>query len=104
MAAATGELAASEERYRSLISTMSDGVLLFGPSGEIAAFNPAAEDIMGLSGDQMMGRDPIDRRWRTVHEDGAPMPREERPSRVTAAHRAAPRAGRSWGSTSRMAS
>ncbi len=83
VAAATGELAASEDRYRSVISTMSDGVLLFGPSGEIAAFNPAAEDMMGLSGDQMMGRDPTDRRWRTVHEDGAFMPREERPSRVT---------------------
>ena len=83
VAAATGELAASEDRYRSLISTMSDGVLLFGPSGEIAAFNPAAEDMMGLSGDQMMGRDPTDPRWRTVHEDGTLMPREERPSQVT---------------------
>ena len=80
---ATEELAASEGRYRSLISTMSDGVLLFGRSGEIVAHNPAAEDILGLTGNQMRDRDPTDRLWRTVREDGAKMPREERPTNVT---------------------
>ena len=38
---------------------------------------------MGLSGDQMMDRDPTDPRWRTVHEDGTLMPRDERPSQLT---------------------
>jgi diguanylate cyclase (GGDEF)-like protein/PAS domain S-box-containing protein len=81
--AATRELTAGEERYRSLVSTMSDGVILVGPSGEIVECNPAAEEILGLSPSQMEDRDPTDPRWRTVHEDGTPMPREERPSHVT---------------------
>ena len=64
----------STDKVDTEIPSEADGVLVFGPSGEIAAFNPAAEDIMGLSGDQLMDRDPIDARWRTVDEDGHLLP------------------------------
>ena len=52
-------------------------------SGEIVACNPAAERILGLTRDQMMGRTSVDPRWRTIHEDGSPFPGEDHPSITT---------------------
>ena len=53
------------------LAALSEGVVLHLASGEIAACNPAAERILGLTQDQMMGRTSIDPRWRAVHEDGS---------------------------------
>jgi PAS domain S-box-containing protein len=73
----------SEERYRSLIAAMAEGIILQDATGVIRTYNAAAESILGLSADQLMGLAPIDSRWRTVKEDGEPFPREEHPINVT---------------------
>jgi PAS domain S-box-containing protein len=72
----------SEERYRSVIAAMQDGVLVFDAGGSIVSCNAAAERILGLSSEQIMGRSPHDPRWRSVLEDGAPTP-DENPAMIT---------------------
>jgi PAS domain S-box-containing protein len=76
-------LRASEERYRSVIAAMRDGIVLLDADGSIQSCNAAAERILGLSAEQMMGRTPHDPRWRAIHEDGSPFPGETHPPMVT---------------------
>jgi PAS domain S-box-containing protein len=73
----------SEERYRSVIAAMQDGITLLNADGTIYACNSAAERILGLSADQIMGRTPYDPRWRAIHEDGSPFPGDTHPPIVT---------------------
>ncbi len=73
----------SEERYRSLIAAMAEGIVLEDANGVVRTWNVAAERILGLSVEQLMGRTSIDPRWRAIMEDGEPFPREEQPIAVT---------------------
>lgn len=73
----------SEARYRSVVNAMSEGIVLQNRDGTIGACNEAAERILGLTADQMMGRTSIDPHWRSIHEDGSPYPGETHPAMVT---------------------
>ena len=73
----------SEERYRTVINTMSEGAILQSADGIIQTTNAAAERILGLTQDQIMGRTSMDPRWSAVHEDGSPFPGETHPVMVT---------------------
>jgi PAS domain S-box-containing protein len=81
--AAEMALRESEERYRTTISSISEGIVLQGIDGKIQLCNAAAERILGLTAEQMMGRTSIDPRWAAVHEDGSPFPGETHPAMVT---------------------
>jgi PAS domain S-box-containing protein len=81
--AAEQALHASEQRYRSVIAAMQDGIVLMDADGSIRECNAAAERILGLSAAQMMGRTPHDPRWQAIHEDGSPFPGETHPPMVT---------------------
>ncbi len=76
------ELQASEERFRVLFETMSQGVVFQDSSGRIEMANPAAERILGLTQDQLLGRTSLDTRWKTVREDGTDFPGAEHPAMV----------------------
>src|SRR5262249_34421934 len=73
----------SEERYRSVIAAMKDGILLLDADGSIRACNASAERILGLSEEQMMGNPPTDPPWGATREDGSPFPEGSRPTMVT---------------------
>jgi PAS domain S-box-containing protein len=73
----------SEDRYRSVIAAMQDGIVLLDAEGGIYDCNAAAERILGLSADQIVGRTPHDPRWRAIHEDGSPFPGEMHPPMIT---------------------
>jgi PAS domain S-box-containing protein len=60
----------SEERYRSLITTMAEGVVMLNRTGEVIACNPAAERILGLTQAQMLGQDSLDLRFMDRPEAG----------------------------------
>jgi PAS domain S-box-containing protein len=74
------ELRDSEERYRTVINAMSEGVVVHQADGRIIDSNQSAQLILGLTAAQMVGRDNFDPRWRTVRPDGSPFPPEEHPS------------------------
>jgi PAS domain S-box-containing protein len=80
---AADALRESEHRYQSIITTMSEGVIMQQQDGTIESCNAAAERILGLSADQMMGLTSIDPRWQAIHEDGRPFPGETHPAMVT---------------------
>lgn len=73
----------SEERYRSLIAAMVEGIILQDATGEIRTYNAALERILGLSADQLMGLTSIDALWRAITEDGKLFPASEYPINVT---------------------
>ncbi|MFA4932444.1 MAG: PAS domain S-box protein [Caldisericia bacterium] len=73
-------LAVSEERYRTLFESMDIGVLYFAPDDTIMSANPAAEDILGLTHGEIVGRRPMDPQWRNAHEDGSEFPGKSLPS------------------------
>ena len=60
----------SEEKYRKLFETILLGVVYYDDSGKIISTNPAAEEILGLSFDQMQGRTSTFPKWKSIHEDG----------------------------------
>ncbi|MDG6229444.1 MAG: PAS domain S-box protein [Candidatus Thermoplasmatota archaeon] len=73
----------SEERYRTLFETMGQGVVYQDKHGKIISANPAAEQILGVTLDQLQGRTSIDPRWKTIHEDGTEYPGDTHPSMVS---------------------
>lgn len=73
---------ASERHFRHLFDTMDQGVVYQDSDGRIINANPAAARLLGLSLDQLMGRDSMDPRWHAMREDGTPFPGEEHPSMV----------------------
>ncbi len=76
-------LGESEQRYRSVIAAMQDGIVLLDANGSIRACNFSAERILGLSAQQMMGRTSLDPRWQAIHEDGTVFPGDTFPAAVT---------------------
>ncbi len=70
----------SEERFRTLFETMAQGVIYHQPDGRIISANPAAQRIVGLSLEQMLGHSPTSANMRTLREDGTELPGEEYPA------------------------
>ncbi|KDF00962.1 hypothetical protein Y900_018990 [Mycolicibacterium aromaticivorans JS19b1 = JCM 16368] len=46
------------------------GIVVQNADGEIIAASPVAQEILGLSSDQMLGRTSQDPRWAAVDEGG----------------------------------
>lgn len=75
-------LKARERLYRSVLSSMSEGIVSHARDGAIEWANPSAERILGLSAAQMRGLTPIDPNWQAIHEDGSPFPGATHPASV----------------------
>lgn len=73
----------AERKYESIVESMTEGVVMQAPDGAIIACNDAAEEILGLTKDQMMGRSSIDRRWRAIQENGSDFPGDQHPAMLT---------------------
>ncbi len=73
----------SEALHRSVIAGMVEGVVVQEASGTITFANAAAEQILGLSSDDLRDRSSSGPRWKTIHEDGSPFPGETHPAVVT---------------------
>lgn len=73
----------AEEHYRSLFVAMAEGVVLHARDGRVMDANGAAEGILDLSRDQILGKTSWDPHWQAVHEDGTPFPGGEHPASVT---------------------
>ncbi|MDD4689553.1 MAG: PAS domain S-box protein [Eubacteriales bacterium] len=79
---AEADLQASESKYRRLYETMAQGVVYQAADGRILSANPAAERILGLSLDQMMGMSSLDPGWGTIREDGSKISGSDHPSMI----------------------
>jgi len=72
----------SEERYRGLFETMSQGVIYYDVNKKVIGCNPAAETIMNITEQEMIGRHPWTICSQIIKEDGTPFPIEEHPAVV----------------------
>ena len=72
----------TEERFRMAIEAIHDGLVIQEADGKIVVCNPRAEQILGLTRAQMMGRTFCDPCWHAIHEDGTPFPGETHPAMV----------------------
>ncbi|MEN9309830.1 MAG: putative sensory/regulatory protein RpfC [Fibrobacterota bacterium] len=69
----------SEERHRSLVTAMSEGVLYQSASSRIDACNPAAYGILGCSRDELVGRLPDGLGLEFLGADGENIPLQDLP-------------------------
>jgi diguanylate cyclase (GGDEF)-like protein len=77
------KLRAEEYRFRTVVETMTEGVVVQDKQGTIVASNKSAETILGLTAEQMAGRNSIDPRWRSIHRDGSDFPGHAHPAMMT---------------------
>lgn len=73
----------SEERYRSVLETINDGVILQAASGEILTWNKGAENLFGISREDAVGQKPDDMDWPTIRTDGSRYEGKDHPSMRT---------------------
>ena len=76
------ELRKSEKEHRRLFETMVQGVVYQDANGKIISANPAAERILGLSLDQMIGKTSVNPQWRMIKEDGTEVPGKDHPAMI----------------------
>jgi len=72
----------SEEKYRTLFETMTQGVLYYDLEGRIIDSNPAAKRIIGLSLDQMKEGKSCDPAWSIVQDDESDLSWEDHPTNM----------------------
>ena len=76
----TRELRESEENYRSLIQKVQTGIVLHDGQGRILNSNRMAQKLLGLSADQILGKDLVDSEWHFLREDNSILPVTEYPA------------------------
>ncbi|MDY6873168.1 MAG: PAS domain S-box protein [Chloroflexota bacterium] len=79
---AENQLRQSEKKYRTLYTSMTQGVIYQNSKGEILSANFAAEHILGLSLAEMQGKSPSDPAWKAIRMNGDALPGEEHPAMV----------------------
>jgi diguanylate cyclase (GGDEF)-like protein/PAS domain S-box-containing protein len=72
-----------EGRYRTVVNSANEGILVYDRKLDIVAANAAAERILGVPEARLIGRPGFTSLFACVREDGAPLPEEERPARLT---------------------
>lgn len=73
------------EKYWNLFNHLVQGVVYHDQSGQIIQANPAAERILGLTNQQILGKSSVDPSWKSIREDGSPFPGEEHPAMIALA-------------------
>lgn len=70
----------SEQKYRTLFENLSQGVFYQNQSGQITEANDAATRMLGMTREQLIGKDSYDKRWKVVDEDHRFLPPDQHPS------------------------
>lgn len=68
--------------YWNLFNHLVQGIVYHDQTGQIIEANPAAEKILGLTKDQILGKTSIDPSWQSIHEDGSPFPGQDHPAMI----------------------
>lgn len=72
-------LRSSEQIIRRIIETVPSGIVHVGPVGDIRLANETAQEILGLTFDELTARYTVDFGGETFYEDGRPCPVEDYP-------------------------
>ncbi|HJT60320.1 MAG TPA: PAS domain S-box protein [Burkholderiales bacterium] len=82
-ARAESALRESEERFRAVVDSANEGMLIYDRSLNIIAGNRAAERIVGLPLAELIGKPGFTSLLSCIRADGTPLAEAERPTRVT---------------------
>jgi PAS domain S-box-containing protein len=74
----------NEEHLRTILEVLAEGCIVLTPRGVCIECNAAAEQIVGLPRNKLVGVSVADKRWQVFREDGTPRPFDEFPSAVVA--------------------
>lgn len=74
-----------EQRYQSLIRKVQTAIVVHDGHGRIINGNPLAQELLGLSEDQLLDRSLVDPHWHFLREDGSIMAIAEYPASVVIA-------------------
>src|SRR5229473_8306346 len=80
---AEAALRESEERFRSVVNSANEGILVYDKQLNVIAGNLAAERILGLPLADIIGAAGFTSLLPCVHADGSPVLPDERPTRLT---------------------
>jgi PAS domain S-box-containing protein len=69
--------------YRLVVEAMAEGVASYGRDGVLITANQAAQEILGLTEEQMRGQKPVDPRWQVMTEDGVVLTPDQIPIEIT---------------------
>jgi PAS domain S-box-containing protein len=72
-------VAARERRYRTLVEQLPVGVVEHAADSSITLFNEQACRLLGMTPEQMQGRQALDPQWHFVDEHGHPLPSADYP-------------------------
>ncbi len=75
----TRDLAASEEKFRSLLMNLSIGVIVHDPSGAPTYWNRSALRQLDLTAEQLAGTQPYPAGWLLISDEGFPLAPEQFP-------------------------
>ncbi|UBF26771.1 PAS domain S-box protein [Kovacikia minuta CCNUW1] len=73
----------SEQRYRSVVAALQEGVILQDATGAIHACNDSAERILGISCSQILSGNALDLQLNLINEEGEAFPAALHPGWVT---------------------
>jgi PAS domain S-box-containing protein len=73
----------NEERWRAIVNSANEGILVYDRNLDIVAGNQAAERILGIALAELIGIAGFTSRLPCVDADGRPLPAEDRPTRLT---------------------
>lgn len=73
-------LISQQSQYRTFFESLTEGIVVQTMTGDIVLCNSAAEKILGLTKNQMLGISSIDPSWRCIHEDGTDFPGRTHPA------------------------
>jgi PAS domain S-box-containing protein len=67
------------DNYRALVDHLQAGIVVHAPDTSIELSNPMAEQLLGLTKDQMQGKVALDPVWSFINEDGSAVPLADYP-------------------------
>lgn len=80
--AAENSLRTSEEKFRNLFVTMAQGVVYHDSLGGVISANPAAEEMLGMTCEEMKNEISREESLQVVREDGTPCSIQDRPASI----------------------
>ena len=73
----------SEERYRSVVNALGEGIIVQARNGDVIASNTSAEKMLGVSKEELLNYPDSIQQWNGIHDDGTPFPLEQQPAVIT---------------------
>src|SRR5947208_8411765 len=80
---AESALRESEERFRSVVNSANEGILVYDRELKVVSVNVAAERIIGIPSAELVGKPGFTSLLACIREDGTPLSQEDRPTRIT---------------------